>query len=203
MHGVALGGGQLADVVGGQGKRVALPLGGQGLAVGRELAANPVGVGNKEGRAKPVTQIAVRVVVHVQHFLGFVQVGGHEHVDVALAGEVGGDLQDLHAATGQDGDAGELRLAGAHGFAGEGDDFLAADLGDIRDSVGAGGLARHQNRQSEREQGKYANNCFHFDPSLEMQSDFSGISLERAGFATPESVFRRRCYFTPSGGQSA
>ncbi len=101
VHGVALGGGQVADVVGRQGERVALPLGGQRLAVGRELAANPVGVGNQEGRAQPVTEIAVVVIVHVEHLLGAGQIGRGQHIHIALAGEVGGDLQDFHAAAGQ------------------------------------------------------------------------------------------------------
>ena len=70
VHGVALGAGQFADVVGRQGDGVALPLGGEGLAVGGELAANAVGIGNQEGRAEAVAEIAVGVIVHVEHFFG-------------------------------------------------------------------------------------------------------------------------------------
>jgi hypothetical protein len=48
VHGVLLGSGQLANVVGRQRDGVALPLGGEGLAVGGELAANPIGIGHEE-----------------------------------------------------------------------------------------------------------------------------------------------------------
>ena len=153
MHGVALGGGFPADVVGRQGDRVALPLCSQGLAVGGELAANPVGVGSQEGRAQPVAEIAEAVIVHIEHLLGIGEGGRHEHIHVALAGEVGGDLQDLHAAAGQDCDAGELRLGRAHGGAAKDDDLLAADLG------GGLGMADdgYQNRQRKGEKCKYMN----------------------------------------------
>ena len=102
--------------------------GGQRLAVGRELAANPVGIGHQEGRAQPVAQIAEGVVVHVEHLLCAGQIGRGQHIHIALAGEVGGDLQNLHAAAGRERDAGELRLGGADGGAGERDNLLAADL---------------------------------------------------------------------------
>ena len=131
VHGVALGAGQLADVVGRQGDGVALPLGGQRLAVGRELAANAVGIGNQKGRAQPVAEVAVGVVVVVEHLLGAGQVGRGQHIHIALAGKVGGDLKISMPRPGSKGDAGELRLGGADGLAGEGDDFLAADLGHI------------------------------------------------------------------------
>ena len=75
VHGVALGAGQLADVVGGQRDGVALPLGGEGLAVGGELAANAVGIGNEERRAQPIAEIAVGVVVLVEHLLGACESG--------------------------------------------------------------------------------------------------------------------------------
>ena len=129
VHGVALGAGQLADVVGRQRDGVALPLRGQRLAVRRELAANPVRIRHQERRAQPVAQIAVGIVVHVQHLLGGGQIGRGKHIHFALAGEVGGDLQKLHAAAGRERDAGELRLGCAHRSAAEGDDLLAADLG--------------------------------------------------------------------------
>ncbi len=63
VHGVALGAGKFADIVGGQSDGVALPLGGEGLAVGGELAANAVGIGNEEGRAEAVAEIAVGIVL--------------------------------------------------------------------------------------------------------------------------------------------
>ena len=82
---------------------MALPRGGQGLAVRRELAANPVRIGSQEGRAQPVAEIAEVVIVHVQHLLGAGQIRRGQHIHIALAGEVGGDLQNLHAAAGQRG----------------------------------------------------------------------------------------------------
>jgi hypothetical protein len=144
VHGVALGRGQFADVVGRQSDGVALPLRGQGLAVGGKLAANPVRVRRQEGRAQAVAKIADSVViVHVEHLLGGGQIGRGQHVDVALAGEVGGDLQNLHAAAGRNGDAGELGLGGADSFAGEGDYLLAADLGYILGVAENGERAGH------------------------------------------------------------
>jgi len=75
VHGMALGRGQLADVVGRQRKHVALPIRDQCLAVRRQFAANPVRIGRKEGRAQPVTQISELVIVNVEHLLGAGQVG--------------------------------------------------------------------------------------------------------------------------------
>ena len=109
--------GSLADVVGRQREGVAFPLGGQGLAVGRELAANAVGIGNQESRAEPVAEIAVGVVVHVEHLFCAGQVGRGQHVDVAFAGEVGGDLDQFHAAARSEGDAGEFGRGRADGGA--------------------------------------------------------------------------------------
>jgi len=67
VHGVPLGTGQLADVVGGKRERVAIPLGGEGLAVRRKSAANAVWIRNEEGRAKTVAEVAKGIVVGVQH----------------------------------------------------------------------------------------------------------------------------------------
>ena len=55
MHGMALGGGQLANVVGGKSDGVVLPLRGQSLAIRRQFAANAVGIRRQEGSAEPVT----------------------------------------------------------------------------------------------------------------------------------------------------
>jgi len=128
MHGVALGRGQLSDIIGRQGNRMTLPLGGERLAVRGELAANPVGVGNQEGRTEPIAQIAEVVVVRVEHLFCAGQVWRRQHVHIALAGEVGGDLQNLHSAARRQRDAGEFRLGGTGGSAGERNDFLAANF---------------------------------------------------------------------------
>src|ERR1035441_10130688 len=58
MHGVPLCSGQLTDVVGGQGKRVAIPVRTERLTIRRELTANSVRVRNQEGRAETVAQVA-------------------------------------------------------------------------------------------------------------------------------------------------
>jgi hypothetical protein len=99
VHGVALSRRQLAHVVGRKGEGVALPLGGQRFAVGRELAANAVGIGNQEGRAQPIAQVAEIGIVHVEHLLRGGQIGRSQYVYIALAGKVCGNLQNLHAAT--------------------------------------------------------------------------------------------------------
>ena len=98
------------------------------LSVGRELAANAIGVGNQEGRAKPVAQIAVGVVFVVEHLFGGGKIGRGQHVDVAFAGKVGGDLDEFHAAARGERHAGELGLGGAAGGAREGHKFLTADF---------------------------------------------------------------------------
>ena len=60
---------------------------------------------------------ATVVILLVKRLCRGGQVRRSQHVHVALAGEVGGDLQDLHAAAGGEGDGGELRLGGADGGA--------------------------------------------------------------------------------------
>ncbi len=112
VHGVDVAA-RLAAVVGRQSDGVALPLGGQRLGVRRELAANAVGIRRQKGRAQPVAEVAELVIVHVEHLLCAGQIGRGQHVYIALAGKVGGDLQNLHAAAGRESDAGELRLGGA------------------------------------------------------------------------------------------
>ena len=156
VHGVTLGARHLADVVGRQRDGVALPLGRERLAVRRQLAANSIGVGNQERRAEPVAQVAVRIIVLVQHLGRGGQIGRGEHIDIALAGEVGRDLLDLHAAAGKDGDAGELRLGGACGLAGQGDNLLAANFSN---SLGAG--LRYRHAGDYRQPRKGANENLH------------------------------------------
>ena len=197
MHGVALGARQAADVVGRQRDGVALPLGGQRLAVGRELAANAVGVGNQEGRAQPVAQVAVGVVVHVEHLLGAGQVGRGQHVHVALAGEVGGDLQNLHAAAGSEGDAGELRLGGADGGAGESDDLLAADLGDVLGVAAGKEQARHQDRQDNGKSSKRTDHWLHLESIPESAVGIFGI-LSRAGLPGTRKRIPKAASFYPN-----
>jgi hypothetical protein len=134
VHGVPLGSGQLADVVGRQRNVVPLPSRRQRLAVCGKRAANPVRIWHQERRTEPVAQIAKGIVVHVQHFLRDGQVGRGQHLHFALARprtrEAGCDLNQLHPAPRRQRHAGELRLRGAHGFAFERDDLLTADLGD-------------------------------------------------------------------------
>ena len=117
-----------ADVVSGKRERMSLPNRGQRLSVRRERPENPIRIRNEKRRADPVTQVAVRSVIHVQHLLGLCQVRRIQHVHISLAGEVSGNLQHFHPAARRDHHAGELRLGGAHGFAREGDNLLAANL---------------------------------------------------------------------------
>jgi hypothetical protein len=124
-----------------------LPLGGQGLAVGRELAANAVGIRNQKGRSQPVAEVAEVVIVHVEHFFRAGQVGRGQHIHIALAGKVGRNLENLHAAARRNGDAGELRLGGADGSAGEEDDLLAADLGKCLSVAVENERTSHRKRQ--------------------------------------------------------
>jgi hypothetical protein len=65
-----------------------VPLRGQRLAVGRELAANAVGVGNQEGRAEAVAQVAKVVVVHVEHLFGAGQIGRARTSTLPLPGKL-------------------------------------------------------------------------------------------------------------------
>jgi len=150
VHGMALSGGKSADVIGREGEGMALPLGGEGLAVGGELAADPVRVGDQERRTEPVAEVAIGVVVLIEHFLCSGQVGRGKDIHVAFAGEVGGDLQDFHAASGQDGDAGEFGFGGACGLAADGHDLLAADFGHVLSEAVIAEHACQKNRQGQR-----------------------------------------------------
>ena len=134
MHGVGLGAGIFALPVCGQGEGLAVPGSGDGLAVGRELAADAVGVGNQEGSAEGEALVAVGIVgAAIEGGVGFVEAGGEEDGGFALAGDVGRHLEEVHAASGQDGGGEEFRLSAAAGRrALQLDDILTADLGSSR-----------------------------------------------------------------------
>ena len=128
VHGVAFGGGQMAHVVGGKGEGVAFPLGGEGFAVGRQLTANAVWIWDKEGRAEPVSEVAVGGVLLVEHLFDGVFRGRGENVYIALARKVGSHLQQLHSTAGHEGDGGEFRCGFGDGFTGDSDERLTADF---------------------------------------------------------------------------
>ena len=198
VHGVALGGGQLADVVGGESNGVAVPLCGEGFAVCRELAANPVGVRNEEGRAEPVTEVAMGVIVDVEHLFCAGEIGRGDDVDVALAGEVGGDLDDFHAAAGGERDAGELGCGGAFGGAGERDYLLATDL----DCVLRVACGCHHDRPGKTDQRECAKCVFHVRPSLRVNGYVAGIRAHRS-LCRRESVFFGAAILPEAGGAGA
>ena len=83
-------------------------------------------------------------------------------------------LQQLHAAAGQDGDAGELRLGLAGDGARDGDDFLSTDFG-----YGLG-LNAHNSTACHsgwKNNGKNigTKRSLHRDPSLKVRSDFQNV----------------------------
>ena len=200
VHGMTLCTGILADIVCRQGDGVALPLCGEGLAVGRELAANAIGIGHEERRAEPVGKIPIGVVFIVEHFLSACQVRRGEDVDVSATGEVGGDLEQFHAAPRHDRDAGEFRPGLAGDSARESDNLLAADLG------GCLGLSAHDYPACHNGQKKEGNNTaakrrLHLNPSLKRVQIFRKRFNGRE-FPADVSVFRKRPHSTTSDGGS-
>ena len=177
VHGVALGGGKVTAIVGRQRDGMPLPGSRQRFAVCRERPANPVRIRRQEGRAQPVTQISKRIVIHVQHLFRAGQIGRGNHIDFALAGEVGGDLQNLHPAPRHQCHARELRLGSAHGPAFECDDLLTAYL----DNVLCLGKSCRQNCKNHGNHCECANEKFH------VSHPFLGIHPSRI---IPESVSR-------------
>src|SRR5271157_985790 len=138
VHGVRLGPGILALPVSREGDRLALPFRRDGFAVGRKLAAAAVGIRHEERSAKAKRSIAVLIVGAA------VELGGsigkrrrREHLNLALARNIGGDLEDIHAPAGEHGGGDELRLlAVTGGLALKLDDVLTANLLWRRSSCG-------------------------------------------------------------------
>src|SRR5580698_437628 len=94
-------------------------------------------------------------------------------MDVALAGpltgKVSGNLQHFHAAPWSDGDAGEFGFGGADRGAGDGDDLLAADLGNVLRAGGGDKHAGQQGRQGDGKQSKGLDHWLHLIPSMGVQ----------------------------------
>ena len=135
VHRVLVLGGVVAVMpVGGQSDGLAVPFGSDGCAVGGHGTDDAVGIGDEEGAPEAEAGIAVLIVRTTAQFCGgFFDRGRREDRNLTFARDVGGDLEDVHAASGEDGGGEELHLlAIAGGRASELDDRLAADLRDGR-----------------------------------------------------------------------
>jgi len=184
VHGVAFCAGLGADVVGGEGDGMALPLSGEGFTVSGELAADAVWVGEEEGRAEPVAEVAVRRVLVVEHLGGLFEAGRGEYVDFTLAGEEGGDLLDLESATGEQSDGGELGLSGVGcRLAGEGYGGQAVD----GDGLGVAGEGRGAGEKSESGEGVRCE-LHVFVPWMLLHGGGEGVSPERNHLMTRGGV---------------
>ncbi len=110
---------------------LSVPLGCDRFSVGRELAQNAVGEGSKKRSAATEACVAVEIVRRpIGHFgLQLLEGGGPENRNLALAGDIGADLIDIHAAAGDDGHGHELRFFSlGRAVSGQGDQRHAADL---------------------------------------------------------------------------
>ena len=121
------GGGGLNDI-GGEVENLSLPGDGGAFTVDGGDAGEVSCPGDEEGCAVDEARLALAVVVEPAHGAGSVgERGGVEEVDLAEAGDKGFDLEDVHAATGEEGGGEELWLSGVWGLgAGEDDGGLAA-----------------------------------------------------------------------------
>ncbi len=78
---------------------------------GRNLAANTISKGQQNRSAHFEDLVAKLVIALVEQFLGFRQRRRIQQVNLTLARQIGFDLQDCHAASGQNFRLQKLRLA--------------------------------------------------------------------------------------------
>src|SRR5579875_186666 len=97
------------------------------IAAGQKFAANAIRIRKKDGGTKGKAFVAEGIIFIFKDVLGLGQAWRIENINVAEAGEVGADLQQVHAVSGQNRGAQELRLGAIHWpGAGENDRRLAA-----------------------------------------------------------------------------